>query len=119
MQERIKAARKALGLTQTEFGARIGVKGNTVTGYERGLRSPSDAVITSMCREFGIAETWLREGRGEMLVRLSDDEQLAKFFGEVSFEEGSSFRRRLLSALSRLDSRDWETLEKLAKLMQE
>ena len=57
---------KKVGLTQTEFGTRIGVKGNTVTGYETGLRNPSDAIILSMCREFGVNEDWLRTGNGEM-----------------------------------------------------
>ena len=45
MNGRIKIVRTTIGLTQTEFGARIGVKGNTVTGYETGIRNPSDAVI--------------------------------------------------------------------------
>ena len=59
MRERIKAIRKAAELTQSEFGDKIGVKGNTVTGYESGLRSPSDAVIKSICREFNVNEVWL------------------------------------------------------------
>ena len=115
MQERIKAARKALGLTQTEFGQRIGVKGNTITGYERGLRSPSDAVITSLCREFGLSEKWLREGTGEMLVDMTEDQALGRFFGEISFADENSFRRRFLRALSRLDDDDWAVLEKLVQ----
>lgn len=115
MQERIKEARQALGLTQTEFGQRIGVKGNTITGYERGLRSPSDAVITSICREFGISEQWLREGRGEMLVSMTEDQELARFFGEITFAGEHSFRRRLLRALSRMDDQQWAVLEALAR----
>ena len=66
MNTRIKKVRNTVGLTQTEFGTRIGVKGNTVTGYETGLRNPSDAIILSMCREFGVNEDWLRTGNGEM-----------------------------------------------------
>jgi transcriptional regulator with XRE-family HTH domain len=45
MQERIKEIRKHYKLTQTEFGERIGVKGNTITGYETGIRTPSDTII--------------------------------------------------------------------------
>lgn len=66
MNNRIKKVRNTVGLTQTEFGTRIGVKGNTVTGYETGLRNPSGAIILSMCREFGVNEDWLRTGNGEM-----------------------------------------------------
>ena len=66
MKERIKYIRKEVGLTQVEFGEKIGVKGNTVTGYEKGLRNPTDAVILSICREFNVNENWLRNGEGPM-----------------------------------------------------
>lgn len=39
MKERIKYIRKEVGLTQVEFGEKIGVKGNTVTGYEKVLET--------------------------------------------------------------------------------
>ena len=48
MKDRIKTIRKHYNLTQTEFGDRIGVKGNTITNYENGLRNPSDAIIVSI-----------------------------------------------------------------------
>ena len=115
MQNRIKAARKALGLTQTEFGARLGLKGNTVTGYETGLRCPSEATITSICREFQVSEKWLRTGEGEMFARLSEDEELAGFFGRVALTEEASFRKRLLRSLSRLSDDEWALLEKLLR----
>jgi len=54
--KRIKAIRKDQGLTQTEFGSQIGVKGNTVTGYENGTRCPSDAVINSICLKLGYGQ---------------------------------------------------------------
>ena len=114
MQNRIKEVRKHLKLTQTEFGKRIGVKGNTITGYETGLRSPSDAVITSICREFNVSEKWLRTGDGDMFVKMSRDEELTRFFGEVSFGN-SDFKRRFISVLSRLDESEWELLEKMAQ----
>lgn len=66
MKDRIKIVRKNNKMTQVEFGNKIGVKGNTITGYETGLRTPSDAVIFSICREFNINENWLRYGTGEM-----------------------------------------------------
>ena len=60
LKERIREIRKALKLTQVEFGEKIGVKGNTVTNYETGLRNPTDAVLLSICREFNVNEMWLR-----------------------------------------------------------
>lgn len=66
MNKRIKALRKALHLTQVEFGKKLGVKGNTITNYETGLRNASESVIFSICREFNVNEEWLRNGTGEM-----------------------------------------------------
>ncbi|MCI8668533.1 MAG: helix-turn-helix transcriptional regulator [Lachnospiraceae bacterium] len=74
MKDRIKTIRKNNKMTQVEFGNKIGVKGNTITGYETGLRTPSDAVIFSICREFNISEDWLRYGKGEM---INENEQIS------------------------------------------
>ncbi len=62
--ERIKFIRKEAGLTQKEFGAKIGIKGNTITGYEKGTRKPSNAVIRIICLVFNVDQTWLRTGEG-------------------------------------------------------
>ena len=75
--KRIKAIRKGEGLTQTEFGERIGVKGNTVTGYENGTRRPSDSVINYISLIFHIDQTWLRTGEGgDDVVYLPDSGQM-------------------------------------------
>ena len=65
--ERIKELRKALGLTQTKFGDRIGLKQNSVALIETG-RPTSDQTIFAICREFRVNEEWLRTGTGEMFV---------------------------------------------------
>lgn len=72
MDERIKKLRKALDLTQREFGDRIGVKPNTIATYEIGRNQPIDAVISLICREFNVSETWLRTGEGEMFLPKAD-----------------------------------------------
>lgn len=88
MKERIKQVRKDLKLTQVEFGEKIGVKGNTITNYENGLRNPTDAVILSICREFSVNEHWLRTGEGEPYIKGSDDE-LAELVGRLYKDKGS------------------------------
>jgi len=74
LEERIKELRKSLGLNQTEFGNRIGVKQGTIAGYENGIRVPLDAVITSICREFHVSRAWLEFGEGPMYPPESDDD---------------------------------------------
>ena len=83
MQDRIKELRKYKGMTQAEFGECIGVRGNTITTYENGTRTPSEAVLLSICREFNVSEEWLRTGAGEMFVQRSKDEELSAFFGDL------------------------------------
>ncbi|MDR0311827.1 MAG: helix-turn-helix domain-containing protein [Acidobacteriota bacterium] len=68
MNERLKAARKALGLNQTEFAARIGVTNPAISKLEKGDRNFTDQMILAICKEYGISETWLRTGDGEMFI---------------------------------------------------
>ena len=81
IKDRIKSIRKKKELTQVEFGQIIGVKGNTVTNYETGLRNPTEAVVKSICREFNVNEHWLRTGEGKMFIELTKEEEIATFIG--------------------------------------
>ena len=80
MEGRIREVRKRAGLTQTEFGERIGVRGNTVTGYETGIRTPSNHMIYTIAQTFHVHEEWLRTGEGEMYEQDANAvlDQLAK-----------------------------------------
>lgn len=113
MNERIKELRKALDLNQTEFGNRIGIKQGTVTGYETGNRTPTDAVILSICREFSVNEVWLRTGEGDMFMQRTRNQVITDFLGDLIIED-ATFKKRLIEALAELDEQDWESLEKLA-----
>jgi len=68
LSERIKKLRKALGLTQAEFGEKIGSTQNAIGNYETGHRNPSSSVINNICKTFDASETWLRTGDGEMFL---------------------------------------------------
>lgn len=119
MNERIKELRKSLGLTQAEFGKKIGVKPNTVTNYESGLRVPSDAMLVSICREYGVNEVWLRTGIGPMLVPRTREEEIAGFMGRLLLREEGGFKRRFVSALAMLDEDAWEAIERFARSLVE
>ena len=114
MNNRIKQVRKTAGLKQAEFAERIGLKPNTVTSYETGLRIPSDAVILSICREFNVNEHWLRTGEGDMFVQKTRDEELASFFADV-LNDDVEFKRQFLSVLARLGEDEWELVADMAR----
>ena len=68
LSERIKKLRKALDLTQAEFGEKIGSTQNAIGNYETGHRNPSSSVINNICKTFDVSEKWLRTGDGEMFL---------------------------------------------------
>lgn len=114
MNERIKLLRKALELNQTDFGARIGVKQGTVAAYESGARVPLDSVVVSICREFGVSESWLRCGEGEMFLQLSREEEITKFCMSIIRDPDSEFQRQFVSVLARLEPPQWQLLSDMA-----
>ena len=114
MNERLKKLRKTLDMTQQEFADRIGIKRNSLANYETGRNTPIDAIIVSICREFNVNGEGPREGKGEMFIKMTRDEEIATFIGKTLHSEEDSFKKRLISALSALNESDWETLEKLA-----
>lgn len=77
MHERIKMLRKALDLTQKDFGNRIGMKQNTIALIEGG-RNTSEQTIFAICREFNVNETWLRTGEGDMFLKIPEEDQYSK-----------------------------------------
>lgn len=119
MDERIKAIRKALGLTQQEFADRLGIQRSTIAQYETGRNNPSDAVISLICREYNVDEVWLRTGEGEMFRPRTREDDIAAFFGQVLGGRCTDFQRRLVSVLSRLTVAEWELLERKIKELAE
>ena len=115
MHERIKELRKALGLTQQKFADGMGVKQNTIAQYESGRNAPIDAVITLICRTYGVNEAWLRTGEGKMFISRGRSEAIAQEVNRFMADHPDSFRERLISLLIRLDEKQWEVLEQYAR----
>lgn len=112
MHVRIKKLRKALDLTQQKFADTLGIKQNTVASYEMGRIVPSDSTIKLICREFDVNEDWLRTGVGEMFLQLDRDDQIARWAGTILHDEGATFKKRFVAALSKLEENDWVALER-------
>jgi transcriptional regulator with XRE-family HTH domain len=109
MNERIKALRKELGLTQQQFADLMKVKRNTVATYEMGRSIPSDSAIALICEKCNVNENWLRTGNGKMFKKVSRNDHLANWFGTILQEPDES-----LNLLSRLDESEWEAMEQKA-----
>ena len=117
--DRIKEARKSLGLTQDKFGERLGVGRSAISNIEAGSRGVTDQLRLSVCREFNVNEDWLRTGEGSMFSEPDEDEEITKFLGDILSGQ-PDFRRRLVSVLSRMTPDEWALLEaKIRELAEE
>lgn len=113
MNSRIKELRKALNLNQSDFGAKIGLKQSAVANYENGTRKPLDTVITSICKEFLVSETWLRTGEGEMFVSKSQEDLLREFVDSLTMISDDDFKKKIVTALAKMDAQQWAAFKKI------
>lgn len=115
MNERIAELRKKfLKLSMEEFGKRIGISKSAVNQIEKGVNNPSEQTISLICREFNVNEAWLRTGEGEPFQKRTRNQELAEFLNDVMEDVDDSFKKRFITALSKLNSSDWESLKKIA-----
>lgn len=63
---RMKDVRNRSGLTQAEFGEKIGFHKNQVYNVEAGKSIPSEDYISSVAAKFQVSVSWLKTGEGEM-----------------------------------------------------
>lgn len=117
MNERLKALRSALGLTQQEFADRLKIKRGSVANYEIGRNEPIDAVISLICREFSVNEVWLRTGDGgpdNMFTKVSEDDAYSLALGKLSIEE-NQFVRNAVKYLANADPEKLKVIEEFMK----
>lgn len=115
MNERIKALRKVLGMSQDIFAEKLGLTKNYISLIENGNRNLSEQSVKVLCREFNVNEEWLRNGTGEMFLPTDRNADIARLTKQLLDEESDSFKNRLISILSNLSVEEWQYLEKRAK----
>ena len=111
ISSRISACIKELGMTKTAFGQQLHLSQPHISRITSGDVLPSERTILDICSKFGVDETWLRTGQGEMFVPKTRDEEIAEFMGDVMSGASDDFRRRFIAVLARLSPREWEILE--------
>lgn len=119
LNQRIKDVRLTRKLSQTDFAKKISVSRSAVCKMESGENSPSEQTIKLMCKEFGVNEDWLRTGQGDMFKPRTKNEELLSFVNDVMELEDDSFKKKLVNALAKLDTKDWECLENIASKLSE
>lgn len=66
--DRLSGARQAAGMTQKELAERLGVKINTLKGWEDDLAEPRANKLSMMAGMLNVTLSWLLTGEGEGLA---------------------------------------------------
>lgn len=105
--DRVRELRKNLGLTQADFGEKIGLKQAVIGQMEKGARNLTDRTVLLICEKYNVNEEWLRDGKGSMFneddetiisevaaqYHLGDlDKAIMKIFLELSPEKREAFK---------------------------
>ena len=112
INDRIKELRKALHLSQTAFGEKIGLGRGSIKGFDEKTTVPSELTIQLICSVYNVNPDWLMHGDGEMFLDKSVEDELQEFLANVVTDDDESIRKRFVLALSKLDGDDWKTVEK-------
>lgn len=62
----LKKVRQALGLSVAKFADKLEMSASTLTGYERGERTPSWNLFTQLYIKANVNMNWFISGDGEM-----------------------------------------------------
>ena len=112
MNNKIKELRVALGLSQADFGAALGVTRSSICSLEVGRRELTRQMVVAICREYNVNETWLLTGNGEMFNELTRAELAARIVGGA-LNTDNEFILNTFIALGQLSPAEWHVIEKL------
>ena len=115
--ERVKAVRNKKEMNMEQFGKRLGVQKSAISKIENGTRGLTNQMFTTICREFGVNEVWLRTGEGgdeNMFTEVSDDDRFSLNLGKLSKSE-NEIARNMLNAIAEADPEKLKIIEDFMK----
>lgn len=112
IHDRVKAVRKALNMSQTAFGEKLGVGIGVIKNIEYANVDPKEPFLTLMCDMLNVNKNWLIHGTGEMFLARDTEDEIADFLTQLMCDDDESIRKRFVLALSKFDGDDWKTVEK-------
>lgn len=108
--ERLKIARKELGLTLEKFGNRIGVTKTAISLIESGKNALTEKNAILICKEFGIDYLWLTTGEGEPFPKNDDEDIMTQL--EIIMAGESDAHKNLIKSLVNCSEEELEAIEK-------
>jgi len=106
INERVKAVRKALNLTQSEFGNKITLAQTYLSQIEKGDREVTEKIQKLICLTFNVDEMWLKTGEGTMF-KQDRQSTLDRMSMEYNF---SNRERAVFAAYLELSEKDRDAI---------
>ena len=118
--DRIRFLRKDhLNLTLKEMSEKLNVSLSNLGNIETGKINATPRFLADISREFGVNQTWLETGDGEMFKTPSIDEEIAEFVGKAMSPGTDPVYRRVLLALARTDESVWQKAKEFLQNLKE
>ena len=87
INERLKAVRTALSLSQRDFSKGIFLRQSSYARIEQGKITINERIIELVCSKYNVNKTYLKDGKGKMFSGNPPDvklEQLNRVFNELN-----------------------------------
>lgn len=117
--ERLKELRNALEIKQGDFAKKISTTQGHISDIENGRKNLSERTIKLICLENWngqmVSEEWLKNGTGEMFVKVSLHEKAYNRFGYIMENSAPSKKAALsilLEMLYTVPDEEWEMMMK-------
>lgn len=108
--ERIKSVREFVGKNQRNFAESIKISQPALAMFEKGQREPKEIHIDQICSKYGINKEWLRTGEGEPIIKLTRNQEIAKFANDVMKLPDKDIKKKIILAISKLTFDDWKRI---------
>lgn len=115
---RIKQIRNMEGKNQRDFAASIKVGQSTLAMFENGQREPREIHIEQICLKYGINDTWLRTGKGEMKIEDCKDNRYFSNVGKLQRTDDETIMR-WVNAIAETDPEVLKQIEGFMKKLLE
>ena len=118
MNQRMKAVREALGMSQASFAENSGLGLGVIKNIDYNRTEPNPLFFNILTEAYNINPQWLATGEGEMFRKLTREEEIAAWAASLNDVE-NDFKRRFVYALTRLDETGWAVIERFVQTLYE
>lgn len=117
---RLKQLREERNLKQKDIAKLLNISVSAYGFYEQGKRDPSKETIAFLANFYNVSTDYLIGGENDLSMKIDKSDELAIWVGKLlrPVNDGS-FQQRFIHMLSRLDEKDWNTIEKMVSFMNE